>query len=763
MLAGKKTTTASAQKGTDGAAFEQEVLKILELLRYKVQRNVHINGCQIDIYGEYATGVITLRLMVECKDYGEGHNVGIDEIMRFTGALAAARNAGIVDKGLLVTTHGFTAPAKTLAKRAGIDLTTYAELSTQLVNFDAYIDQVIAGFEDSPVSKYYIDLSGTETEEYESSKDITIFRPIDHYINDCLFKDHRKKLALLGNFGTGKSTLCRQYACTLAKKYREDMTARIPIIISLKDYDARFDIQTLILNTLLTTYGVDITPSICLALQRLGRFILIFDGFDEMDARATHSTIRENLRELNKILEIKENKFILTCRTHFFRNKVQTEILTDFDILYIPEWGEQELEEYLQKKFGGEWQKALRQISGTHNLPELVRTPLFMEMVTETLPKLGDVIRRIELYQVYTDKWIKDQSSRKGARLSWQQRKNFIQELALNLYREGRQSCHYKELQNALHQYFSKARSEDDQDFEIDDAAQMDYLRNDVQTCTFLVRDAQGNYSFKHKSFMEFFVATAIAEDIRRENNTYLQGAILPVEIRDFLIDRLKETPPTDLLLSWLKGDGEPVLRDNLLSLVSLLGIKPDTKAKDDHSALSSDTNLIISFMQGDPQAFSHIFSMYQYEIYRFIEKIIGDGDSAQDLMTEVFVQLWRTRDSMESVLHIRRYVYVLAQNKAISYMRTRRAEKRSISEYEYFIPEFTSVDQIDNSSVMHSALSDAMKNLSQEDQKLLDLYFVQNMSMTGIAKILGVSSSATRLRLNELIRKLKNILGSEL
>jgi len=761
MLLEKSKTTASARKNPDGTAFEKEVLKILELLRYTVQRNVHINGCQIDIYAKYTTGVITLRLMVECKDYGEGRNVGIDEIKLFIGAITTARNEGIVDKGLLVTTQGFTAQAKTLAKKAGIDLTTYAELSTQLVNFDPYIDQVIASFENSPVSKYYIDLSGTETEEYEENANITLYRPIDDYINNCLFKNHQKKLALLGNFGTGKSTLCRQYACALAKRYREDKTARIPIIISLKDYDARFDIQTLILNTLLTNYGVDITLGISLALQRLGRLILIFDGFDEMDARATLNTIRENLRELNKILEIKENKFILTCRTHFFRNKVQTEILADFDILYIPEWGEKELEEYLQKKFGNEWEKALQQISGTHNLPELVRTPLFMEMVTETLPKLGDVIRRVELYQVYTNKWIKDQSNRKGARLSWQQRKNFTQELALNLYREGRQSCHYKELQNVLRQYFSKSRSEDDHDLEIDDAAQMDYLRNDVQTCTFLVRDTHGNYSFKHKSFMEFFVATAIAEDVQKGNNTYLRGSVLPVEIRDFLIDSLKEAPPTHLLLTWLKNDEEPILRDNLLSLVSLLGIKPETKADVQHSMLSHDTKMIVSFMQGDQQAFNQIYSNHYRQIHHYIMSLIKDKRSTQDLVADVFLQLWKRRDRMESIQHLEGYLYILARNRAIDHLRKNEKINRLIEFDNLISKPYEEIDQEMIRKEILEAISNAMKKLPLKDQQLLDLYFTQNKTKKEIAKILDIPISIVYDRFNGLMKKLRNILGS--
>ena len=163
---------------------------------------------------------------------------------------------------------------------------------------------------------------------------------------------------------------------------------------------------------------------------------------------------RDNLNEINKITEIPENKFVVTCRTHFFRDKVQTEILTEFDLLYIPEWGETELKEYLQKRFGKDWESRLKTISGTHNLPELAQTPLFLEMIVETLPKLGDEVKRKELYRIYTNNWINEQSKRRGARLTSEQRERLVTELALKLYLEGKGFCHYSEFTPIIRQKF---------------------------------------------------------------------------------------------------------------------------------------------------------------------------------------------------------------------------------------------------------------------------------------------------------------------
>src|SRR4029079_14312631 len=128
--------------------FEESVLKVLRLLGYKVEQNITLAGCQIDIVAEYRTGVIPIRLMVECKDYAPGHTVGVDEVKEFSGALYPVRGKG-VDKGLLVARSGFTRAAKELADSAGIHLVEFAELANMLLDFDDYIDRVINEFESS--------------------------------------------------------------------------------------------------------------------------------------------------------------------------------------------------------------------------------------------------------------------------------------------------------------------------------------------------------------------------------------------------------------------------------------------------------------------------------------------------------------------------------------------------------------------------------------------------------------------------------------
>lgn len=649
-----------------------------------------------------------------------------------------------------MTTHGFTREAKTFAEAAGIELVTFGALSTQLVNFDDYVHSLISSFEGSPVFHSYIDLACTENENYEGADDPGFQRPLDRVVDRYLFLERRNKLSLLGNFGTGKTTFCRKYAYELAKRYLADRTNRIPILINLSDYESKLDIQELITNTLQFRHAIRIDLVLCEELQRMGRFILLLDGFDEMATRVDLDVIRDNLREINKISRIAENKLVLTCRTHFFRDRLQAEVLADFDIVYIPEWGEEELRLYLQKRFGDEWEAQLDKIHDTHNLTELAQTPLFLEMIVETSPKLGEHVQRIQLYQAYTEKWISQQSGRRGARLNAMERRQFVNELAMKMYLDDKASCHYTEFVPLLRQRF-----------EINDAAQMDYLHSDVRNCTFLTRDAGGNYSFRHKSFMEFFVAQRLASEIESDSKDHIRVKLLPLEVARFVADILMARPPSRILREWLKQASDEIIRENVLSLLTRLKVDFSEAKLEEELGANPDAALAVQFIQGDVGAFDALYRRYRSPLLDYVRRFSRNRETADDIVADAFLRLWQRRERLERVTDLPKYLFVMVRNL---YFDSLRSSRRSEAMYE-----LTSSEDVDIMHVMSNTVADSMDSalilteaigrLSEVEQKVVTGRFIEGKTSEQIARELGVSMSAVSSISHRAIARLREFL----
>lgn len=728
---------------TDGSVFEVNCLKVLRLLGYSVHQDVAVSGCQIDVFAEYCTGIIPLRLMVECKDYGTDRNVGVAEVKEFAGILNTARGRA-VDKGLLIASSGFTRAARAFAEVAGIQLVCFSELATQLVPFDDYIDRIISEYESMRVSQCYIALSVSFTEDYDLDQSV-IERPLDNVVSKLLFDENHTKVALLGNFGTGKSTFCKKFAYDLARRYKSDRTQRIPIVVNLSDYESKLDIQELVTNTLQFRYNVRIDLTICQELQRLGRFLLLLDGFDEMATRVDPDIIRDNLREIEKISRIPENKFLMTCRTHFFRDRVQAEILADFDLLFIPEWGEQELAEYLRNRLGAQWRKHLDRIHGTHNLTELAQTPLFMEMIVETLPELGSSVRRAALYKVYTDRWIREQSRRRGSRLSSIEREAVVKELSQRMFLEDKNACHYAEFAPIIAGRFKTI-----------DAAQIDYLESDVRTCTFLIRDRDGQYRFRHRSFMEYFVAQSIADEIAHRESRVLASKLLPVDVRGFLVDMLRDEPPADLLREWLRNATHEVMCDNCLSVASALRIDLADTPLGAAPAAEFDARLFANFLQGAPQAFDALFRELRDPLWVHIRRKLqgsGGSDVVDDIVAETFVRLWQNRDRVERVQNVRAFALAIASNLVIDYFRRMHREK--FATFDDIADEQLPTAEVSGSAIQ-ATFDVAIQQLSAREQRVVRGVVAGNMTMAEMAEELEVSVSAVRRMRARALRKLR-------
>lgn len=737
------------QRPSTGSNFEEKVVKVLRLLGYKVERNVTLNGCQIDIYAEYRTGIIPLRLLVECKDYGPDKDVGIEEINKAVGVLSPARGKA-VDKGLFVTTYGFSRHAKEYAREAGIECVTFADLSTQLVDFGGYIDRLISEFEKSPLSKYYINVAGTEVEEYETLNPADYIRPADNLVNQHL-RTGQGKLALLGNFGTGKTTFCRKYAYDLATQYKVDSTGRIPVLINLSDYDRKQDIQEVITSTLQYEFGVRVDPALCQELQRLGRFVLLFDGFDEMASQADAETVRGNLREINKVSRIPENRFLLTCRTHFFRDRVQAEVLGDFNVIFLPEWGEIELKEFLQKRFGNDWDVQLDRIRGTHNLQELAQTPLFLEMIVETLPKLGDQVRRIELYEVYTNKWIKKQTGHRGARLSEEERRQFVSDLAIKLYTDGIFSCHHSKFASLIRERF-----------QVDDPAAIDYLQNDIRTCTFLTRDANGNYGFRHKSFMEFFVAQRLASDIYNATSANLSIRQLQIEIADFLVEILAVKPPEETLKGWIQTV-DLILRENVLLLLTRLGVNLSDAVLQGHTTLDTETKLTARFVQGDKKALASLYEELRDRLVAYATSWV-DHWKAEDIVQSTFLQILTGARKLEQVTNIQPYLTAMVRS-AVFFELRQKAEEKFVSiddlEMDNLYPTgvlpWAEAEEILNFKNLEIDLNYALEQLSELDRAIILQWERGDERM--LAQRFGVSFVSLRVRRQRILMRLREYL----
>jgi hypothetical protein len=553
--------------------FEENVKTALEAIGYVVKRNVSLASSQIDLYAEKKHPLGTHRYVIECKSSVQP--VGIEAIRGFFGLVEHLSTKKQPIAGLFVSEKGYTKDAKAFGLNAGLQLTTLEDLFD--LSFDPRLLIRVAKelYENDTLSRIYVDLSCQVTEMGRS----TVYKPVETFLDEFLAHTKRPGVAVLGNFGCGKTSFCKHYSCVLACRWAARTSVPLPLYVNLRDIHNFENIADSFRQYISSMSHTHISAEGWRYWIENRNMILILDGFDEMASQMDKVQIQKNLSTLLNFVNLHPMKVILTCRTHFFRTQVEEETLGNMLRLYIRDWGEHELESYVSKTLPDSREKSLSLIKGRYNLPELAKTPIFLSIIVSTIEKLGGHVNQAKLYQFYTDRWIQSQDYR--SHLSPVEKTKFMEELAFEIFLTGESRISHEALPERIRTFF-----------EIKDYTSVKAIDLDIRTCTFLVRDESGYFYFVHRSFAEFFVGLKLAKEVKEGIIDNFAARVLPFEIAGFTANFFETD--SAVLLKHLLGHASsnvkansafilgfiPLTSENLAGLKLALSIDADINVK---------------------------------------------------------------------------------------------------------------------------------------------------------------------------------------
>ncbi|MCR9174100.1 MAG: restriction endonuclease [bacterium] len=504
-------------------SFEKRTQIALEALGYKVECDVNFNGNQIDLFAKKSDSLITNCLIVECKFYKS--KIGVSKVRNFSAIINSSMSSNALVTGLMVSEEGFTKEAKEFAGKVNILLKSLNELLLESFNSNLIIKNVIEKFESDELSTNYIPLT-CKVSEYGSG---TIYKPVEKFLDQFLSETKRSGAVILGNFGTGKTSLAKHYSYLIAKRNLENKPSNkycvLPLYINLRDLKNFENFDVSLLNTFNNHYRANASMKGMKNWLANKSTLLILDGFDEMASKMPKYEITTNLTFLFEFIgEFAQIKILITCRTHFFKNQINESLFGDVLRLYIMDWGTEELGDYITKSNPENSSAVIQTIKKTYNLEELSKTPLFLNMISKTIAEIGDKVNKSKLYQIYTDKWILNQDYR--SLLSPNEKLEFMKELAFYLFSNSISAINYQSIPDILRD-----------SFKLDNYDLLKKIDSDIRTCTFLIRTEEGDYHFVHKSFLEYFVSLKLSEEIKSNWFENLSTQNLTMEISSFVAD----------------------------------------------------------------------------------------------------------------------------------------------------------------------------------------------------------------------------------
>ena len=183
---------------------------------------------------------------------------------------------------------------------------------------------------------------------------------------------------------------------------------------------------------------------------------------------------------------------------------------------------------------------------------------------------------------------------------------------------------------------------------------------------------------------------------------------------------------------------------------------------------MSADSNIAVHLIQRaasqDREAFSQLYDRYSSLVFTLAMRMLRVRDDAEDLLQEVFVQVWRQagnysqeRGSPEA------WIVNITRSRAIDKLRSiRRREKSFVLTDDPARAEST--DNVETSvaeSEAKLAINSALANLPQAQRRVLELAYFDGLTQTEIAVKLREPLGTVKTRMRAGIQRLREVVGA--
>jgi RNA polymerase sigma-70 factor (ECF subfamily) len=176
----------------------------------------------------------------------------------------------------------------------------------------------------------------------------------------------------------------------------------------------------------------------------------------------------------------------------------------------------------------------------------------------------------------------------------------------------------------------------------------------------------------------------------------------------------------------------------------------------------TSDEVLIARIAGGDRLAMQVLFARHHVRVYRFVLRLVRNEATAEDLISDVFLDVWRQAGKFEGRSAVSTWMLSIARFKALSALR-RRPEQELDDETAEQIEDQSDDPEValakkDKAAVLRQALS----KLSAEHREIVDLVYYHEKSVEEVVGIVGIPEATVKTRMFYARKKLSELLKEQ-
>lgn len=160
---------------------------------------------------------------------------------------------------------------------------------------------------------------------------------------------------------------------------------------------------------------------------------------------------------------------------------------------------------------------------------------------------------------------------------------------------------------------------------------------------------------------------------------------------------------------------------------------------------------------RGDQAAFRELFHYFSAKLIQFSSAIVKNPDAAREIVDEVFIRIWRNRESATTIQNIRVYLYTSVKNVSLSYL-SARARENVLEPFDFFNVQLVEEESPEKKLItaeLMNRIHQAIDSLPPRCKMVFKLVREDGLSYREVAQILNISTKTVDAQMVIAVRQI--------
>lgn len=157
-----------------------------------------------------------------------------------------------------------------------------------------------------------------------------------------------------------------------------------------------------------------------------------------------------------------------------------------------------------------------------------------------------------------------------------------------------------------------------------------------------------------------------------------------------------------------------------------------------------------------DINEFEKFFKTQYQSLLQFATYYVHDIDTAEDVVQDVFYQLWNHRDELHKIENMESYIRTAVKNQALKKIRNRKTRNiASIIDLDFETSEATPLELPENRE-LQKIISKSINNLPPKCRRIFQLSRFEHLTYSQIAEVESISVKTVETQMSRALKYLR-------